>query len=89
MSAQNTLFCLTKTNFICQTIVACISGAQVGMVHKIKNSTKSRDTASEVSNTADEFDASLYICMMNHADFDSPEFNLMRIHLRIRKLLLS
>ena len=33
------------SQFFCQTILACLSGAQMASVHEIKNYNKSRDTA--------------------------------------------
>ena len=36
---------LRENEFLSKTILACLSGAQMGSIHEIKNGKKSRDTA--------------------------------------------
>ena len=36
---------ISQNEFLRKTIVACLSGSQMGLIHEIKNAKNSRDTA--------------------------------------------
>ena len=46
-TAQSQIFRgdLCENEFLSKTILACLSGAQMALIHEIKNAKKSRDTA--------------------------------------------